>query len=286
MTSPPATGGTRTLRVGVLTDLHLAPPGTAPTRWNGVVDRGRSRDLLDQALRWLVPRCDVLALLGDLSDGSADDDYRHLTGRLDATGLPAYVIPGNHDMPADGSGAWRGVAGGEGRVAVPSPSGVPRPPVLIGAAVLRTHSSHDLSGLGHPRGPGPLLWLTHFPVLSLHDAVAAAGWRYAGHADDRAAMAAHLRDHAGPVVVLAGHLHVRGHAISGRVLQLSQAALAEAPHDAAVVTVTTGSGHVHVDRHCHSVADSDADPLPVLDPPGIAFRWDGTRWAETERPTS
>jgi hypothetical protein len=90
----------------------------------------------------------------------------------------------------------------------------------------------------------------------------------------------------GPVVVLAGHLHVRGHAISGNVLQLSQAALAESPHDAALITVELREDRIDITRQCHSLGHSLATvegAVPaVLDPARIAFSWDGTAWRDVD----
>lgn len=104
----------------------------------------------------------------------------------------------------------------------------------------------------------PLLWLSHFPVLSLESTV---------------------RD---PVIVLTGHLHVRAHAIAGNVLQLNMASLAEAPHDASVVTVETHEDAVAVRRTCHRVLDGDdGDEAAAFAAEHTAFNWNGTAWSQT-----
>jgi predicted phosphodiesterase len=132
------------------------------------------------------------------------------------------------------------------------------------------------SGLSAPGRP--LIWASHFPVVSLRRKIEACGWAYAGDLANRRDALAVLRGLARPVVVLSGHLHVRSHAVSGNVLQLGQAALAESPHDASVITLTQGSDGLTVVRRCHCVAKLENCLESAIDPPLTAFVWDGRRW--------
>jgi hypothetical protein len=75
----------------------------------------------------------------------------------------------------------------------------------------------------------------------------------------------------GPVVVLSGHLHLRGVTHEQHVLQLSFAALVEAPYELARVDIESNDGGLTVNYECASARPPDAEKLPILDPP--AGRW-------------
>jgi hypothetical protein len=112
--------------------------------------------------------------------------------------------------------------------------------------------------------------LAHFPVLSLEQRARAARLLYSGHLSQLAPPVDPLPDDA-PVVVLSGHLHLRGVAHEGNVLQLSFAALVEAPYELARVQIESDDEGVTVKYECGSARPPDADKLPILDPP--AGRW-------------
>ncbi|MGN6484995.1 MAG: hypothetical protein ACTHMX_11390 [Thermomicrobiales bacterium] len=58
---------TRRLRLGVLTDLHLAPAGSPPRRFINAYPFERSLAMLDDALAWFGEGdIDAVAVLGDL----------------------------------------------------------------------------------------------------------------------------------------------------------------------------------------------------------------------------
>jgi hypothetical protein len=80
------------------------------------------------------------------------------------------------------------------------------------------------------------------------------------------------------VVVLSGHLHLRGVTTEANVLQLVFAALVEPPYEVAVVDIDTDE--MAVAYRCVSVAEPDADRLPVLDPAAGRWSWerDAGRW--------
>jgi len=93
------------LALGILTDLHLARPGTPPSRFNNLVERGRSWELLDAALAVLPTDLDALILLGDIADRPDAALYTELSERLNRLRVPVYAIAGNHDLAADGTDA-------------------------------------------------------------------------------------------------------------------------------------------------------------------------------------
>jgi hypothetical protein len=254
------------------------------------VHLGRSRALLRSALRWLRPRADALALLGDLTQAATPEDYRYLLDELNATGLPSYLIPGNHDLPHGAPSAGgdsplsRAVSGARHpNVITPDLAGAQHPPAIIASAQLQPDlGGYRVTGIEHlppARSPAtPLVWLTHFPAISHQAAAAANGWRYAGDLANRADIQQRLHQYRAPVIVLAGHLHLRAHAIAGNILQLSHAALAESPHDASIITITAADSRLEVRRRAHRVAIIDDDRPTVIDPPHTRFRWAADRW--------
>ena len=276
----------QTLRLGVLSDLHLAPAGTPSARFNTIVRLGESRDLLRAALAWLAPRVDALALLGDLTHSAAADDYRYLADQLDQTGLPAYLIPGNHDIPAGSRTAVVYSAtprDAQASLIVPDPDCVTHGPALIASAILQEHDDGfrlSLPGLRRAVPPArrPLIFLTHFPALDMRLPIERNGWRYAGNLANRADVQQALHDYGSPVIALAGHLHVRGHTIAGNILQIGIAALAEHPNDATIVSVTSRGTALNVTRWCHSLAPDGEKPVAVLERSRASFSWqDGWR---------
>jgi hypothetical protein len=272
----------RTLRLGVLSDLHLAPARTPPTRFNTIVRLGESRDLVRSALSWLAPRVDALALLGDLTQSAAADEFGYLVDLLDDTGLPAYLVPGNHDIPAAGPAVVYSATPRRARASliVTGPERVSHGPVLITSAALEAHGDGfrlSRPGLLQPAGR-PLIFLTHFPALEMRRPIERHGWRFAGDLANRGEVQQALHAYGGPVIVLAGHLHVRGHAIAGNILQLAIAALAERPSDATIVRVTSGGGALDVTRHSHSLAPDGGPAGAVLDPSRTGFAWREERW--------
>lgn len=274
----------------MLTDLHLAAPGTPPSQFNNPVYRGHSHRLLTDALRWLSPRSDALLLLGDLADVPSAREYRLLLDQLAGTGLPAYTVLGNHDI-AEPAGP-----GPVGDFTAMLAELENQPVTALGTCYLAGRSialassplervdARDFTQIGAGQAlaavkPSRLLvWAAHPPVLSLRSAVEGRGWRYAGDILNLDAVDAALSAHDGPLLALTGHLHVRSHAVRCGILQLGQGALAESPYDATVITIRCDDRGIDVTRHCHPVADLTAGPPTVLDPAETAFRWDGTCW--------
>ncbi|ASR37743.1 hypothetical protein BAY61_25155 [Prauserella marina] len=269
-----------TLRLGVLTDCHLAERGTPDARFNNTILLGRSRELLAEALTYLAPRAETLLLLGDLTQSAVDDDFRYLFDRIRDTGLPSYVVRGNHDLPSIGSDPL-----GDALTAFPGEwpreprtGGERLGPVTLASGALSLGEDGYLDTVAPPLVAGPLLWMTHFPVLSMAADIEKAGWNHAGDLRNRAEVEARLRACEGPVIALTGHLHVRAYAVAGNVLQLNMAALVEPPHDVAVVTVEAARGSVLVRRTCARIGDAQVKKAPVFDSPDTVFHWESGRW--------
>jgi hypothetical protein len=302
------------VRLGVVTDPHIADEGAAPSFFNGPVRRGQADELLGAALDWLAPRVDALVLLGDLADAPAERHYHRLAEHLDSFGPPVFAILGNHDLPpGQGSPPALSALGGAVRFLGREPLGRHRltssPLRREGEGFVQVVPFGSDEWRGGPRDVGPspaagdlLIWAGHFPVVSLRPKIEACGWEHAGDLDNRDQVLGALTRQAGPILALTGHLHVRAHAISGNVLQLACASLAEAPHDAAVIEIAERGGALTVTRHCRSFAQiAPCDQVEdiahhrghdaleaagaVLDRQHSAFAWLRRRWREV-RPQS
>lgn len=83
------------LRVIQLTDSHLFadPAGTLL----GLTTRRSFEAVLALAIERSAP-VDTLVMTGDLVHDGSPDGYRYLRQALEATGLPCFCIPGNHDQ--------------------------------------------------------------------------------------------------------------------------------------------------------------------------------------------
>jgi len=83
------------LRVLHLTDIHLfADPAQ---RWG----QAHPAAALEQVLDTIVAdawRPDLCLVTGDLSDDGSDASYEQLRDALEVLEVPAYVVPGNHDV--------------------------------------------------------------------------------------------------------------------------------------------------------------------------------------------
>ncbi|MCL2611689.1 MAG: hypothetical protein FWD95_00480 [Nocardioidaceae bacterium] len=138
-------------------------------------------------------------------------------------------------------------------------------------------SLNDLDRACATSGDALFVWATHFPALTVRDDIVAAGFEYAGDLLNHYAVASHLTTLNGPVLVLGGHVHVRTHRINRNVLQLTQGALAESPHDLSTVRICAEEGRISVTRCARPVVPSDATPA-VIDPSNLSFTWDGCTW--------
>lgn len=273
-------------RIAVLTDLHVAEAGTPDSRWIGTLPLGRSRDLLGESARLVAGLApDGVVLLGDLTQDGTDAQLDLLAGELPALGRPVWAVPGNHDLgevadplrrldgavtvPDPVGSGWRGLHVATGRLArVPGGAG------QTGWGEYREGAAPEVGGWPADR---PVFWLTHFPVIGLRAEVTAGGLPYAGDLTDREGVLAALARHPGPVVVLAGHLHLRATAVRGSVLQLSHPALIEPPHQVTLLEVDPGlaGDGIRVARRCLGLTDG---PGPGLVPRQEAWTYRGGEW--------
>ncbi len=94
-----------------LSDLHVRPAGVPAYR---VVEASALAERALRAVRGFVPRPDAVVISGDLTDCGLSAEYAELARMLrrHLSGLPVFLIPGNHDRRENfraALGGFRGV---------------------------------------------------------------------------------------------------------------------------------------------------------------------------------
>jgi hypothetical protein len=276
------------LRVGVLTDLHLAPLPQPRRGWHNTYDYEGSLARLHLALEAFAgARVDLVAVLGDLTEHGDPETIEFAVGELARRSpAPVLVVPGNHDLQAGGSELADAAnrTGGRVRPAGWAPVEVAGIDVLgVAAAALADRRGYLAAPPGAPaEGAGPAVVLSHFPVLDLEGEVRRRGLKYSGNLNDRAGLAAFLAASGRPVVVLGGHLHVRRALAGGSILQLMFGAQIEPPHEHAIVEVTGGPQVEAAYRTVPVDGRWDGLELPLLSPAQSAWTFAGGAWRQAQ----
>jgi hypothetical protein len=127
-------------------------------------------------------------------------------------------------------------------------------------------------------GDSPVVWLSHFPILSLAMVAERAGLRYPGDLGNLDAVAAPLVGRTVPTVVLHGHAHLRVVRAARSLLQIGCAALIEPPFEITLVDIVATAAAIKVDITCQSVASTEDFALPVLAPAHSTWMFTNGRW--------
>jgi Calcineurin-like phosphoesterase len=257
------------VRLGLVTDIHLAPLPQAPARWHNEYDFKGVQGRLEACMETFSDRgVNAVAVLGDLTNGGDAASLDAVLGTLGDAGRPVLVVPGNHDCEVDAAQLERAVRRSGGRVelaeAMPKPvAGTPVAGVALAAG------GFGAAGLPDLAGPATVL-LSHFPTVSRRREVTGAGFKYAGDLANLDRLEAHLGASPAPVVALSGHLHVRDAACHGAVLQILVPALIEPPYECAVLEL--GGDPLTVGYEAIAVAGTpDGLGVPLLSP--ASGRW-------------
>lgn len=249
------------MRIGILTDPHLAPAGSPPVRWHSELLFDDAADRYTRALHILAERDpEVIVVLGDLTHfGDADsmDEFLALTARSTCLVL---VIPGNHDVVPEDEALGRGLDR-NARVNVVQLMGTRRVGDLVfhGIGVLPVDDNeHYAARIAHPVPPGSVV-LSHFPAVSLAERFEGR-LLYAGDLENRMELEQAIRHESVPSLVLSGHLHARAAEARGGLLQLTFGALIEAPFDVAIaeIELDEARGSVRIEQLGPEVASSAA----------------------------
>jgi 3',5'-cyclic AMP phosphodiesterase CpdA len=269
------------LRLGIVSDAHVAPADTPPTSWHGPFDFAGAVERLEHAAsRFAEEAVDGVIMLGDLTHaGDAPSLERGLAALAEA-GRPIWLAPGNHDVACEGDAGPMRARGrdatGAGTALVDG----------LRLAVLEIESRRcgTCFGLRTPPataawGDDPTLLASHFPALSCASGLAARGLRYAGDLIDASEFADALLGRPAPTVVLSGHLHVRDAYARGRVLQLLFPPVIESPFECAIVEVNARDDHLRIRRQALPLYPARVRRASLLDLPIEEWAFVGARWS-------
>ncbi len=272
------------MRLGILTDIHLSPPGSPPAGWHNPYPLETVRERLVQSIRFLETEgVDRIAVLGDLTHHGDEPSLHETIEILATSNVPVSVLPGNHDLTL-GIAVFSVAIAAVGNGTVTAIHSQPAP--LDGAWQVSGLSIEQAPGGGFMAAPlpdpdawgdDPLLVLSHFPLLSLQQECAGAGLKYAGDLTNADHLAAVLATRPGPTLVIIGHLHIRHAAANGPVLQAACGAQVESLFEATIVDF----GDWNQGRITWTATPIQAvwpGVSPALSEPHQRWIWDGADW--------
>jgi calcineurin-like phosphoesterase family protein len=279
-----------TIRLAVVSDPHLVPPGTTATgSWHNTLEFETALPRFELALRQCAAgNPDAIVALGDIANDGDVASHDVAVVRFAAAGPTAWLVPGNHDTR--GPDAGLGLENAVRRLAsatthVPPTGGVE----WRGLGIAGVGLSHEDRGY-RPRLDGGLgqdvasdrllLVLSHFPLISLEHEVKVAGWKYAGDLVGLADVARPLLARHGPTIALHGHLHLGSSLVDSRVLQIGCPPLIEAPFEIThLVIVTNADRAIEVSLRREQIWPTDGiASWPQLTPARQAWRYDDHGW--------
>src|SRR5690349_3165143 len=87
------------IRLGIITEIHIVPPGTPEGHWHNDFRFSEAKALFRSAVeRCTALEVDAIAILGDLTHFADPDSFAGVRRVLQTTDLPVFVLPGNHDL--------------------------------------------------------------------------------------------------------------------------------------------------------------------------------------------
>ncbi len=272
------------MKLGIITDSHLGPGGTRVGAWHSEFYMSDTVT----AFRFAVQSCveegvDGVVLLGDISNSG--DDWSLQTGvRLAAwTGLPVWVVSGNHDCFERVEALRQAVRRiGARNVRLVAPEGA----MVEGARAAGVSVTMDDAWVsradGKPDvswwGDEPVVWLTHYPLISFEETTREAGLLYGDELADREEVLRSLVERPAPTVVVSGHVHLRMDSVAGPVLQLACAALVEPPFEVTFLDVEQGYGRVAVRVENVALVPSLTVRTPTFAPPKREWVFEAGEW--------
>lgn len=245
------------VRLGVVGDLHYTADPEPDLAWHGPLDVPGVLGRLRTGLAWFAEEeVDAVVLTGDLSHDGDQEALEAVLGTVaEAWSGTALLVAGNHDV-LDRADALEDAIErlGLSRIALARAAGV-----VLGGVRIAGLEADDVPGRD-----GPLVVLSHYPLLSRANAFAAEGLAYAGDREDLEPLLARLDARSGPTLVISGHLHARDSHRRGAILQLTAGALVEAPFELAIVDIRASAGAITVRRRTRELGP----PGPALAPLG------------------
>lgn len=276
------------MRIGLVSDLHwMQEPPSAAAGWHGLdADFVGVLGRLASALgSFADAEVDLVAVCGDLAHHGDLESLATVLDALARADAPVIVVAGNHDASesperlAEALKQTRasGVSLATGTGVEIAGLGVAGAHVSVSARWFRARLAAPLSV--EAWGAEPHVLLSHYPVLSLADRIAAHGLPYPGDLLDRGELAEALTARRAATVVLSGHVHARATRSSGPLLQLSAGAFVEPPYECALVELAAdGEGRLRVSRRCRRLLGDPVEGEPVFAPEEEEWRFGPGGW--------
>jgi Calcineurin-like phosphoesterase len=272
------------LRIGVVADTHVVVDERAreTVSWHNPFRLTDSLPRLERAIdHAFIREADVVVVLGDLAHFGDRPSLRAVVERFVSCACPVLLLSGNHDV-TEPDVHLDDVVNEVGASHVWSPGQRTPPNELVelfveaglGLQVVDVTAMWPEPGrpfavaartLVHVPPGSPGLTLTHFPLLDFQERCEGAGFLYSGHLDQLAARP-DLDRRWRPHVVFNGHVHARAITRVDEALQISFAALVEAPYEIATVEVQIDGDGLELSYECASLHDVEEEKVPVLDP--------------------
>ena len=254
------------VRLAVLTDIHLSPVGTPDGSWNNRTLRSVSSQLLRAAVDDIAAGGHRHALvLGDISDDGSQEMIGTALLAIAEAGLETWAVPGNHDVSRDPHALDIAAERVSSAVALRSqPVRVRESITLAGTRLRSSDNGETCEAVNLPDVTAitsrTLLWAGHYPLISQKAALLAAGLRHPGDLRNLQQARAAAERHAGPIVVLHGHLHTAITSLDGKMLQLGFPAMVEWPHAWTDLRIETSPGGAIVRAAIRPVAGNWSQP--------------------------
>ena len=278
------------MRLGVITDIHLHPTPDPNRRyaWHNPYPMHKAWSMYEAALTRLQSEgVEAIAILGDVTHVGDRPTQERVVERAAKTGLPVWLVAGNHDATERARTLSDAVAAQGGAVVtMPSGAGAPNSAglrlagVTIGS-VNRGDSAFALEALPVTNwGDGPVLLLSHCALVDVRERFASNGLKHSANLDNHDEVVAGLRQRGAPTLILSGHLHVRDEVAQGNALQLLFAALIEAPHEAAILEIEASPDNITVSRRNIGIEPYEVERAPILSADATRWTWRENAWRQ------
>jgi predicted phosphodiesterase len=278
------------LRLGIIADAHLSPSGT---RVSSSHTEYENTDTM-VAYRLALRRClwedvDGVALPGDLSQSGDDESLEAGVKMAAESGLKVWAVAGDHDCSQREdalAGAIRRVGADTVRLVTPKGEAVGGGPRVAGLSVTSGNRGYAAGPDGKPDVSGwevdPVVWLTHFPMISFSEQVSRAGLIYGNDLEDLEEVAQPLLGRSAPTVVVNGHIHLRNTRAKGKVLQVSCAALLDPPFEVTLLDLEPEGDRLVLRRESVALVPSLSGRVPTFSPPRQEWVFEAGAWRPLE----
>ncbi|HZC18805.1 MAG TPA: metallophosphoesterase [Rubrobacteraceae bacterium] len=277
------------MRLGVIADAHLGPPGRAVPSYHSGYENADTIKGYELALRRCVEGgADGVALLGDLSNAGDNGSLETGLSLAARTGLPVWVVSGNHDCGERKDALAEAVQRvGAKNVRLATPEGEALKGVRVaGVSVASEGWGYANYADGRPDvqewGDDAIVWLTHYPVISYADEAEKRGLVYGDNLEDLEELAAPLLGRRAPTVATTGHVHLLYSCISGSVLQVACPGLVEPPFEVTFLDLEPENEGFFVRRKTEPLVSRHPMRVPHLSPLEQEWRFERGSWRFVE----